>query len=298
MTTARFAPAFRSYVTPAMARPQLWRLAVGILLCAAIYVVWIAVLLAGLWWLTGTGNVLDWAGPVLTGQTPRGTLILLYSFVGMGLGPIVAVRVLHKRRAGSLFGRASVVICDFATAALIVGLVYAIGTALWLWQFDAQPNIDPVLWLQLLPLALLGLSIQTGAEELVFRGYLQQQLAARFASPLIWLVLPALIFGAVHYDPATAGSNVWLMMGAAAIFGLVAADLTAVTGSIGAAWGFHFANNMVALLILSLQGTLSGLSLYTTPYGPDDLVVLPGLVLADLAVLALTWALVRRAVRR
>jgi DNA-directed RNA polymerase subunit RPC12/RpoP len=40
----------------------------------------------------------------------------------------------------------------------------------------------------------VGVLIQTGAEEVLFRGYLQQQLAARFASPIAWMVLPSAIF--------------------------------------------------------------------------------------------------------
>jgi uncharacterized protein len=49
-------------------------------------------------------------------------------------------------------------------------------------------------------------------------------------------------------------------VGAAATFGLIAADLTARTGSIGAAWGFHFANNTMAITILATDGTITGLS--------------------------------------
>ncbi len=40
----------------------------------------------------------------------------------------------------------------------------------------------------------LGMTILIGYwEELVFRGYLQSQLAARFRSPLVWIVLPSLM---------------------------------------------------------------------------------------------------------
>jgi len=295
---SRLNPRFDAFVRPARLRPQLWRLLLGGLFSILVYVGWVSGVITGLWWLTGTGDIRSWATPILTGRTPTGALILLFTFLGMALGPMLAARLLHKRPAHSLFGRGAVVIRDFVLAASVVGLLYLITSIIWAWRFDAVPNVTPALWLKLLPVALIGLLIQTGAEELLFRGYLQQQLAARFRSPLIWMFLPALLFGAAHYDPQTAGGNVWLMMAAAALFGLLAADLTAQTGSIGAAWGFHFANNFAALMILSLQGTLSGLALFTTPYGPDDISVLPALVLVDLAILALTWGLVRRLVRR
>ena len=291
-------PQFQTYIAPARSRPQIWRLLLGILLCLAVYIAWVAGMLAALWALTGSGGFRGWADTILQGRTAYGTQILLLTFLGMALGPMLAARLLHRRNAGSLFGRGAVVVRDFVIAAGLVALVFGVATALWLLSYDAVPNLDWKVWLTLLPLSLLGLLIQTGAEELVFRGYLQQQLAVRFRSPVLWMVLPSLLFGAVHYDPETAAANVWLMMAAAAAFGLVAADLTAVTGSLGAAWGFHFANNVAAILIVSLDGTLSGLSLFKTPYGADDAQMLPRLIAIDLLVLTFTWALVRRALRR
>ncbi|WP_338153259.1 CPBP family intramembrane glutamic endopeptidase [Pseudophaeobacter leonis] len=56
-------------------------------------------------------------------------------------------------------------------------------------------------WLGLLPLSLLAVLVQVSAEEVVFRGYLQQALAARFKSPVIWLVAPSALFGLAHYMP-------------------------------------------------------------------------------------------------
>jgi membrane protease YdiL (CAAX protease family) len=119
-----------------------------------------------------------------------------------------------------------------------------------------------------LPLALVGVLIQTGAEEVLFRGYMQQQLAARFSSPLMWMVLPSAIFAALHYQPEIMGDNTWLMMAAVFVFALLAADLTAVTGTIGAAWAMHFVNNALAILVVATDGPLSGLALYIAPISP------------------------------
>ena len=123
-------------------------------------------------------------------------------------------------------------------------------------------------------------------------------MAARFRSPVVWLILPALAFGAVHFDPGTAGGNVWIVVAAAALFGLAAGDLTARTGSLGAAWGFHFANNAVAILFISTKGTITGLSLMQTPYGADNTDVARLLMFGDLALLLIAWALLRRLLRR
>jgi len=169
---------------------------------------------------------------------------------------------------------------------------------IWSLNFDAAMNLDLSLWLSFLPLAVCGLLIQTGAEELAFRGYLQQQLAARFRTPIAWLILPSVVFGLVHLDPSRFGANAWLMVVAATMFGLVAADLTARTGSIGAAWGFHFANNCIAVLFLATEDTITGLSLYLTPYSASDSDLPVSLMLADVALLVVAWLACRRLLRR
>ncbi len=289
---------FDAYIGPARPKSQLWRLLIGSVLCIGIYTGFIGVLFGLLILTQGVDQAALLAREVTEAKTPTAALALLFTFVGMALGPIITVRLLHKRPAASLFGPRVRVIRDFAVAAGTVGLIYGLAMIFWTARHDAVPQLDFSLWLSFLPLAIVALLIQTGAEELVFRGYLMQQLAARFRSPLIWMVFPALIFGAVHFDPTTSGDNVWLIIAAAGLFGLVATDLTAVTGSIGAAWGFHFANNFAALLIVAVDGTIPGLALYLTPYGTEDIATLRPLILLDLLTLAIAWFLVRRILRR
>ena len=295
---APFPAPFESYIAPARARPEIWRLLAGLCLVGIGYTVLAFAAIAAYAWLTSPGTGAAPMAAIVDAATPSDTLALLGSFAGMGLAVILVVKYLHRRPAGTLFGRAPVVIRDFTDAAALVAAVYSVPMIIWFLRFDAVPQLDPSLWLLLLPAGILGLLIQTGSEELVFRGYLQQQLAARFRWRLIWLVLPSLLFGAAHYDPAVSGGNVWLVIAATTIFALAAADLTAATGSIGAAWGFHFANNFAAIMVLSVKGTIPGLALFTTPYAADQTEGMIGLVMIDAASMALAWFLVRRALQR
>lgn len=288
---------FESFVAPARRHCGVWRLTLGLTIAAVIYALWSVAVLSAFWWLASTDKSVGLMRDVEQAASPLHTYILLATFIGMALGPMIVVRLLHKRSIGSLFGRAAVVLRDFTIAAGLVAALYTLSMGLWFWRFDAVPNMDPKLWLLLLPPSLIGIAIQTGAEELVFRGYLQQQLAARFRSPLIWMLIPSVMFGFAHYDPVTSGGNLWVVVAATTLFGLVAADLTAKTGSIGAAWGFHFANNVAALLFVTVKGTIPGLALFTTPYGADD-PVMAGLTLIDMGVLAISWLLVRRILLR
>jgi membrane protease YdiL (CAAX protease family) len=154
------------------------------------------------------------------------------------------------------------------------------------------------LWLSFLPLALLGVLVQTGAEEVLFRGYIQTQLAARFASPIVWMVLPSAVFAALHYQPMVYGTHSGAVVGMIFLFALLAADLTARTGTIGAAWGFHFANNCAAILIVSVEGPLSGLALYTLSVDQISTGDMGAMLIGDLVVMIAVWGTIRWAISR
>lgn len=267
-------------------------------MCLAVYALVTFLVFFAVWRITETDPYFLWVEDIVSAGEPWHLLVLLSTFAGMAIGPMLAVRLLHRRRAGTLFGPAAQTLRDFAVATVTAFAVLGLTLVGWFIFNDPLPGLAPGVWLLLLPLALLGIALQTGAEELVFRGYLQQQLGARFRSPLLWAAFPALLFGAVHFDPASAGENVWLVVGAAAFFGLVAADLTARTGSIGAAWGFHFANNTVALTLIATQGTLTGLALFQTPYDVADTTAMRASIPVDLAVMVVIWLLLRRILAR
>ncbi len=291
-------PHFRRYIAPARARAQVWRLLLGAALVTATYLLGIAVIFALVALFSGPQYMLSWAMTMSSASTPAGMFMLFASFVGAALGPMLAVRWIHRRKIATLFGPRVRVLRDFAIAAVTVLVIYGALLALWSLKFDAVPNIQPARWLVLLPFALLGVLLQTGAEELVFRAYLPQQLAARFQSPWIWMVLPAIAFAALHYDRESSGSNTFMVIAAAGLFALIATDLTRRTGSIGAAWGFHFANNVLAIVFIATDGSITGLALYVTPYQASDTAVLPMLMLGDVAVMALAWLTLRRLLQR
>ena len=289
-------PTFESYVAPARRHPQIWRLVLGLVVIIAVYILWMAGMGVILWLNTGTDALEARLARIGRGGDPL-SLLLLLTFGGLALGAVLAARLLHGRGAGSLFGRAPVVLRDFALGVGILGGLAVLTGLPMLWMTDLDPGVPLRLWLNFLPFMLLALLLQTGAEELVFRGYLQQQLAARFTSPLVWMVLPSVLFGLVHYAPAEMGANTWHVVLATGVFGLVAADLTARSGSIGLAWGLHFANNVFAILIVTAGGALDGMALTRLPYGPDDVEIMRPLIYADIALIIVAWALCRLALR-
>lgn len=307
-------PAHEAFVAPARAYPQLWRLILGGLLAVILYTCFVfAVFGVAIWLAHGTDilqDLLSWRetggiGPnpveteilrIVAAETPTDMLVLLATFAGMVLGAIAAARLLHKRNFVSMTGPIPRLWRHFgialAIALPILGLSAFLPPAV-----ETEPNLNWRIWLNFVPLSLAVIMVQTGAEELLFRGYLQQQLAARFRSPIIWMVLPSVLFGLGHFNPDFYGAEAWLVVGVTAMVGLMAADLTARTGGLGAAWGLHFANNVGAILFLTLDGPMSGLSLFVVPavFLPPG--TLTYLILKDIAVIVVIWLSIRLVLR-
>ena len=294
MTRPTADPAF---VAAAARRPQLWRLVAGLVVAGLIYAAGAAGTIAGWVMLSGMDPAMA-AETLIGGSSPAGLLVLLGSFAFMALGAWAAARWMHGRRLAEMIGPRAPALRDFLIGA---GVVLGLNLLVVVWYAATEP-LAPGLplrtWLTLLPLALLLLLIQTGAEELLFRGYLQGQLMARFASPLVWMLLPALAFGVLHYDPVGAGANAWTVVAATFAFGLVAADLTAITGRLGAAWGFHFGNNVIAILVIAVEGGLPALALARTPFSLADPEAGGTAMLLDGAVLLVAWLVVRGLLKR
>jgi membrane protease YdiL (CAAX protease family) len=288
--------AHAEFVAPARLRPALWRLVMGLVLVVAVYAIGIGAIFGILVAVSGVSGANAWMGRMAAADTPTATLLVLATFIGMALGPMLAARVLHRRTVASLFGPRGRLLRHFAIAAAICGVLNGL-TALIPSAIIPVPSLDPGLWAAFLPLALVSILVQTGAEELLFRGYIQSQLAARFASPLVWMVLPSALFAVLHYQPGIMGDNACIVVAAVFLFALCAADLTARTGTIGAAWGFHFANNAVAILFLALDGPLSGLALYTVPMDSVPAADLRPMLLSGMGVTLAIWLAIRFAVR-
>jgi hypothetical protein len=163
---------------------------------------------------------------------------------------------------------------------------------------DLQSNLSFSLWLSLLPLTLFFLLIQVSAEELLFRGYLQSQLAARGLHKSIWILLPSVLFGLLHYDPTVMGEAApWIVIWTTG-FGILAADLTARSGTLGPAIAFHFAVNFMTIALIGFGDYLGGLTLYIYPFSVTETERLMSYLPVDAIGMLLAYLSVRLALRR
>lgn len=291
--------AHAAFVAPALNKAQLWRIPFGIVLIAAFFLALSQMIF---------GTVLNLLGPDLSaeiqsdgplGLTAGSVLFFLLQLGMLGLSAALVCVVLHNRAPGTLIGSRSLAVRQFAAVSFMLVLVIA---ALWVlppygFGGEMERNMSVGRWLLLLPFGLVAIMIQVGAEEVLFRGYLQQQFAARFSSPFVWMFVPSAIFGALHYAPESAGSNAFTIALFAGIFGLVAADLTARSGTLGPAIAVHFFNNVQAILLTSPPDEMSGLALYLLPFGIADEAAMAAWLPVDLGWMLVAWLAARLAIR-
>lgn len=287
------------FVAPARRTPELWRLALGLVLATFAYFAFNQAFFQIIYVLAAPTNpqLLQDLG---NGASPLAMYLLLFSFAFMSVGVGISVKLLHRRRASSLFGPIGVLRADFRMVTLAMLAIIAVVLVLPPWNMGAAyvQNMAFGSWITLLIPSLGFILIQVSAEEIVFRGYVQQQLAARFRSPLIWMVLPSVLFALGHYLPDAAGENAFLIAVWAGMFGILMADLTARSGSLGPAIAVHFWNNVSAMMIVSLPDELSGLALYLAPFGLEDAAALQAWLPVDFAMMLVMWLGARVAIRR
>lgn len=286
---------FQRWVDLARPRVQLWRTAIGALLVVAAWLAW--TMAFGLIAI-GSGLISPDALQTVMGQgSTRLTYldavmamgVLLATFWGLWIGVWLVTKLLHKRGLSSVFAHDGRLRLD----QFVIGMALAAGYltlslgSTWLSGAPPERSALPMeTWLiALAPLAVL-IFLQTAGEELFFRGYLTQQLAARAPHPLVWGFLPSVAFGLAH--TANGGGDMQFALYyvvVATLLGLVMTALVWRTGGLAAAMGFHLMNNIGAMLVVGITGVTPPISLFVMDFGtmigsaPTDLLVL-GLLLA------------------
>lgn len=290
---------FESYTAPARANSGWWRILIGLLLIAILWIVGSVVVLIGwvLYQYTQLGDfslAMATMESVMQGGEPLFITVMLLSFIGVWGGILVAQAV-HGQSFGSVFSpdrgpRRG----GFVPGALfaLVFILPALGAALLVTD-PVRSDVAMASWLMwLIPLAFL-INVQTTAEEMIFRGYLQQQLGARSRLWIVWAGIPSVLFGLLHFANAdtTEGAIYYTLI--TGFMGLLLAALVWRTGSLWTACGVHWANNFFALTVIGPSGVLSGTQLWNFEKG-DDLILLQ----VDLIVVVLATLLVLSPVGR
>ena len=251
-------------------RLGLWRLFLGIVLIVAGWLLWTVVLfIAFVLYQIANGMGLDQALPemqaFIESASPASVTFQLATFFGVWPTTWLVLKLLHGQPFGTLFSpEGRMRWGDFGRGLMLAAGFWVITIAFGLAVVGVPERTDLPLNTWLLAFGPLAVMVffQASAEELIFRGYILQQLAARWRSPLIWAVLPALLFGLAHYSSGTKLDVSWEYVAVTLFFGLAAAAMVWRTGSLAAAMGMHTGMNLFALSGVGVEGIVEGTQLF------------------------------------
>ena len=295
MTDELGAHPFHQWVDAARPRQQLWRTLLGAVIVVSVWFAWsMAVLMiagsSGM--ISGSAfNSLMYGGGFGFDQIGIYLLlgVVMMTFFGLWLGVWVAVLCVHKRKpAGVISTTGRISRREFAIGSVFAGVYVALsaGATTLLGNAPSWSGVDLGAWaigtLCLLPLIF----VQSAGEELFFRGYLTQQLAARFNHPLVWGLVPSVAFGLAHVGNAGGDPQLTIYyVVATGMIGLILAATVWRTGGLAAAMGFHTVNNLTGFTVAGYESGSAPTTLLSwradeiVGVGPMDVLLL-GILLA------------------
>lgn len=269
---------FERWRDKALPHAQLWRTVIGVVLVIVIWALWtlavvVSYIVARLMSATQAVDVEGLVDGLIRGGTPVDVMVLLATFLGLWLGVWVATRALHQRAMKTIYSadsrlHAREFWAGFAVIAgyLVLGIGLSVASGNGPYRTDLA--IEDWAWI-VAPVAAL-IVFQSSGEELFFRGYIIQNLAARFRSPLVWGFLPSVLFGIGHLGQDGSLAFNLYYLASTALFGIVAAVVVWRTGGISAVMGMHVGNNLAAFLIAGPDDSMSSTQLWL--WSTEDMV--------------------------
>jgi uncharacterized protein len=114
-----------------------------------------------------------------------------------------------------------------------------------IWNFQSEK------FFILLLISVLLVPIQTGFEEVFFRGFLVQFFGKITQKGIYIIAITGILFGAMHVMNPEIEMLGPLAIGYYVISGVFASLITVMDDGIELSWGFHFANNLFGIVIVT-----------------------------------------------
>lgn len=227
-------------------------------------------------------------------------LFNLASFPFFLAGTLLAVALIHRRHPRTLItARERIdwwrVGQGFIAWSVPLCLVGGLGQYL-LYPDTFSLNADLGTFARFVPIALVFTAIQTTTEELFFRGYIVQGASHIWSNRVFLALASAVVFTIPHLlnPEAIAGSWLTIFFNYFVGSGLVWAVVSLIDGTTELAIGAHFANNIVAiLLITSAESAVTAPSLLVVSAFHATFVAVTVLVIVPV-FLAIAYGLFKR----
>lgn len=182
-------------------------------------------------------------------------LALLGIFVITALGFVSMLRRVHRKTLTSvLTGYDKFRTGRFWFAFGLWGFLVVVSCLIGYYYDPGSVRIvfEPFGFFISLLLLFVLMPVQTGIEEVLFRGYLVQGLSLVFRNGIVPLLITSLLFGLAHMSNPEVSKHGWpLMLAYYSIFGCFMGAVTLIDEGLELAIGIHFANNFFSSLIVT-----------------------------------------------
>ncbi|HSP12249.1 MAG TPA: CPBP family intramembrane glutamic endopeptidase [Salegentibacter sp.] len=240
-------------------RHEFWRYLLGTLLVIAGVIIG-QIPLAVVLFLSGGMEVMgmDEAQMMQILEPNLNLFLMLLTFAAGLVAVFLAAKFLHGQSLRSLTTSRKKI--DWSRVFFAFGLVAALTILSSLADFYLNPedyvvNFKPIPFLILFLIAIVMIPLQTSFEEYFFRGYLLQGLGVFAGNRWLPLIITSVIFGGLHFfnPEVTQMGNIIMTyyIGTGFMLGI----MTLMDEGLELALGFHAANNLVAVLLVTAEWT-------------------------------------------
>lgn len=285
-----------SFFSPVLYEIKIWKIVIGFFIISVFYI--LGSFLFGIFCSSIT--ICSFSNGL--GRTPLNLLFVLFTFAPIWIGVWAAMKFIHHIPMKVLFGPSGKLDLQLLFKAFFIMLFLGVGIEGG-FQFipviskyiSYEPNRILALsdWAKWLFPVLLFIFVQSAAEELVFRGYLLQLIWSKSAGYVYAVVLPSLIFGLLHFDSQSYGTNAWYYCINTFVVGSLLCLITLHTGSLALAFGLHWGGNTVSLVFFGIYGNLDGMALWLTYLDPKSTAMGVALIFSTFLIVLIysLWAL-------
>ena len=202
--------------------------------------------------------------PKIVSASPLIFLLILLSFPASLIAPYLGQKFLHNRTIKSLHTAASNIRWSRGLQAFFVTWI-VLGSFTAILHFTGispvRSNFGAERFISYSLVCLLFLPLQSGTEEIIFRGYLNQGFHHLIKNKWVVFTITSLMFMAMHLanPEALAGKESGLhvlTMSSYFLFGFIACLMVWMDDGLESAIGFHAANNTFAGIFVNYEGSV------------------------------------------
>ncbi len=220
----------------------------------------------------------------LIGESPIAYALMLLTFPAFLVGLYLAQKFVHRRTITSLHTAAKNV--NWKRILFAIALTWVVlGSATLLMHVTGVSTVklifDPRAFFGFAIATLLFIPLQSGTEEIIFRGYLNQAFGHFIDNKWIVFIITSVMFAAMHLSnpESVAGAEKGgivhlLVMSQYFLFGFILSVIVYFEGGLEAAIGVHAGNNMFAAMFVNYEGSVlptPSAFLATPNAGPDSI---------------------------